>query len=179
MKPRQKRMMFAGVGVLAIAVASVLVINALRSNVAYFFSPTQVIAGEVQAGETFRLGGMVRDGSLSKSGDSLQSEFVVTDNAKDVRVSYTGILPDLFKEGQGTVAKGKLGDDGVFYAEEVLAKHDESYMPPEVSEAMKAGKLAQQQTAEGAQLAQAETTEDIMQAAPIGPEVQLPKVEIK
>jgi cytochrome c-type biogenesis protein CcmE len=88
-------------------------------------------------GQTFRLAGMVREGSLKKASDSLKSEFIVTDNEKDLKVSYTGILPDLFKEGQGTVAKGKLGGDGVFYAEEVLAKHDESYMPPEVAAVMK------------------------------------------
>jgi len=137
MKPRQKRIIFATIALVGVVAAAALVINALQSNMAYFFSPSQVMAGEVKSGDTFRLGGMVVADSLQKSGDSLESQFVVTDNAESVLVSYTGILPDLFKEGQGTVAKGKLGSDGVFYAEEVLAKHDESYMPPEVTAAMK------------------------------------------
>ena len=126
------------IALLGILVASTLVISAFRSNIAYAFSPSKVQAGEVAVGQTFRLAGMVREGSVQKAGDSLKTEFIVTDNAKDVTVSYTGILPDLFKAGQGTVAKGKLGEDGVFYAEEVLAKHDESYMPPEVTEALQA-----------------------------------------
>lgn len=138
MKPRQKRIIFAAVALVGIVVASALVINAFRSNIAYAFSPSKVMAGEVGPGQTFRLAGMVREGSMVKATDSLKTEFVVTDNAEDLTVSYTGILPDLFKEGQGTVAKGKLGEDGIFYAEEVLAKHDESYMPPEVTEAMQA-----------------------------------------
>jgi cytochrome c-type biogenesis protein CcmE len=137
MKPRQKRIIFAVIAVVGIGVASALVISALRSNIAYSFPPTKVLAGEVAVGQTFRLAGMVREDSLVKAADSLKSEFVVTDNEKDLRVVYTGILPDLFKEGQGTVAKGKLGPDGIFYAEEVLAKHDESYMPPEVADVMK------------------------------------------
>ena len=137
MKPRHKRIIFAVFAVAAIGVASMLVVTALRSNMAYSFPPTKVLAGEVSVGQTFRLAGMVRDGTLVRHGDSLESEFIVTDNEKDLKVSYTGILPDLFKEGQGTVAKGKLGPDGIFYAEEVLAKHDESYMPPEVADVMK------------------------------------------
>ena len=125
-------------GLVGVISASALVVTALRGNIAYSFSPSKVLAGEVPEGQVFRLAGMVREDSLKKKPDSLISEFVVTDNAKDLVVSYTGILPDLFKEGQGTVAKGKMGGDGVFYAEEVLAKHDESYMPPEVTEAMQA-----------------------------------------
>ena len=138
MKPRQKRIMFAVIGLIGVVAASALVITAFRSNIAYSFSPSKVLAGEVAVGQTFRLAGMVREGSLKKAPDSLKTEFIVTDNAQDLTVSYTGILPDLFKEGQGTVAKGKMREDGVFYAEEVLAKHDESYMPPEVTEAMQA-----------------------------------------
>ena len=138
MKPRHKRIAFAVIGLIGVVAASALVITAFRSNIAYSFSPSKVLAGEVSAGQTFRLAGMVREGSLKKAADTLESRFVVTDNAKDLTVSYTGILPDLFKEGQGTVAKGKMGEDGMFYAEEVLAKHDESYMPPEVTEAMQA-----------------------------------------
>jgi cytochrome c-type biogenesis protein CcmE len=137
MKTRQKRIVFAVVALIGIIAASALVVSALRSNVAYSFPPTRVLAGEVSVGQTFRLAGMVREGSLVRAPDSLISEFIVTDNEKDLKVSYTGILPDLFKEGQGTVAKGKLGPDGIFYAEEVLAKHDESYMPPEVADVMK------------------------------------------
>ncbi len=136
MKPRQKRMFLAGVALAGVVVAAALAINALRGNMAYFFSPSQVVAGAVQPGEPFRLGGMVRSGTLEKSSGSLESRFIVTDNVQQVAVSYAGILPDLFKEGQGTVARGELGRDGIFYAEEVLAKHDESYMPPEVADAM-------------------------------------------
>jgi len=137
MKPRHKRMVFAGVALVGVAIAAVLVITALRSNIAYFFSPSQVVANEAPADQVFRVGGMVREGSLKKDASSLKIEFVVTDNVADVRIKYEGILPDLFKEGQGTVARGRLGGDGAFYAEEVLAKHDEAYMPPEVTEAMK------------------------------------------
>lgn len=137
-KRRQRRILFAIIGVMGIAVASALVIKALRSNIAYAYSPSQVVAGEAPAERIFRLAGMVRDGSLRKQAGSLQTQFVVTDNAHDLPVSYSGILPDLFKEGQGTVARGKMAADGVFYAEEVLAKHDESYMPPEVTDALQA-----------------------------------------
>ncbi len=136
MKPRQKRLFLAGMALVGVIVAATLAINALQGNMAYFFSPSQVVAGTVKPGETFRLGGMVRSGTLEKSSDSLESRFIVTDNVRQVVVSYSGILPDLFKEGQGTVAKGRIGKDGIFYAEEVLAKHDESYMPPEVAAAM-------------------------------------------
>lgn len=141
-KPRHQRMIFAVAAIIGVVVASMLVISALRQNVAYAFSPTRILAGEVGTGEIFRLAGMVRQGSLNKAANSLKTEFVVTDKAEDIRVRYTGILPDLFKEGQGTVARGKLGTDGIFYASEVLAKHDESYMPPEVTEAMQAGQRA-------------------------------------
>ena len=137
MKPRHKRMIFAVIALVGVVVAAALVIKSLRSNMAYFFSPSQVLAKEAPADKVFRIGGMVREGSLQRDANSLKVEFLVTDNAADVRVSYDGILPDLFKEGQGTVARGRLGQDGVFYAEEVLAKHDESYMPPEVAAAMK------------------------------------------
>ena len=127
------------VALLGVVMAAGLTIKALRINSAYFFSPARVHAGEVKPGEVFRLGGMVLNGSLKKDANSLQSSFVVTDYANQLVVSYTGILPDLFKEGQGTVAKGQLGADGVFYAQEVLAKHDETYMPPEVADALAKG----------------------------------------
>jgi cytochrome c-type biogenesis protein CcmE len=136
MKARYKRFFFVGTAVVAVGVAAVLVLDALRSNIAYFFSPTQVLADEAPPDRTFRLGGLVEDGSVKRQPDGLTVEFVVTDTAKSVTVNYTGILPDLFNEGQGVVTKGKLGQDGVFYAEEVLAKHDESYMPPEVASAI-------------------------------------------
>lgn len=138
MKPRHKRMALGLVALCAVGVAAALAVAALRGNIAYFFSPSQVQAGAVAAGEVFRVGGMVREGSLQKSPDSLRSGFVMTDYGADVAVVYTGILPDLFKEGQGAVARGRLGEDGVFYAEQVLAKHDESYMPPEVTQALRA-----------------------------------------
>ncbi len=142
MKPRHKRIAII-VGALAgLGIATALVLNALQSNVAFFFTPTQVVAGEAPTGRAFRVGGMVREGSVKR--DQMTVHFVVTDTAKDVRVSYTGILPDLFKEGKGAVVQGKLGSNGEFQATEVLAKHDENYMPPEaqhaVDQAKKAGK---------------------------------------
>ena len=142
MKPRHKRIAII-VGALAgLGIATALVLNALQSNVAFFFTPTQVAAGEAPKGRAFRVGGMVREGSVQR--DQMTVHFVVTDTAKDVRVTYTGILPDLFKEGKGAVVQGKLGNNGEFQATEVLAKHDENYMPPEaqhaVDQAHKAGK---------------------------------------
>lgn len=137
MKPRHKRIAII-VGALAgLGVATGLVLNALQSNVAFFFTPTQVAAGEAPKGRAFRVGGMVREGSIQR--DQMTVHFVVTDTAKDVRVTYTGILPDLFKEGKGAVVQGKLNANGEFQATEVLAKHDENYMPPEVHAALKAG----------------------------------------
>ncbi len=144
MKARHKRFVFVGIAVVAVGVAAMLVLQALQSNIAYFFSPTQVMANEAPTGKAFRLGGLVKEGTVQRQTDGLTVSFVVTDTAKNVTVKYTGILPDLFNEGQGVVTKGKLGDDGVFYAEEVLAKHDESYMPPEVEEAIKAAEKAGQ-----------------------------------
>ena len=142
MKARHKRFVFVGAAVVAVGIAAVLVLNALQSNIAYFFSPTQVLAKEAPLDRAFRLGGLVEEGSVVRREDGLTVNFMVTDTAKSVTVSYTGILPDLFNEGQGVVTKGKLGEDGIFYAEEVLAKHDESYMPPEVESAIKAAQKA-------------------------------------
>jgi cytochrome c-type biogenesis protein CcmE len=136
MKARQKRMMFVGVAVLGVGVAASLALSALNSNISYFFSPSQVHAGEHPTDAVFRVGGLVVDDTLRREGDGLTVRFDVTDNAKTVPVSYTGILPDLFGEGQGVVARGRIGTDGVFYAEEVLAKHDESYIPPEVQDTL-------------------------------------------
>jgi len=134
MKPRHKRIAII-VGALAgLGVAAGLVLNALQSNVAFFFTPTQVTTGEAPKNRAFRVGGMVREGSLKR--EQMTVHFVITDTAKDVPVSYTGILPDLFKEGKGAVVQGKLGADGQFVATEVLAKHDENYMPPEAKHAV-------------------------------------------
>jgi cytochrome c-type biogenesis protein CcmE len=134
MKPRHKRIAIV-VGALAgLGVAAALVLNALQSNVAFFFTPTQVTGGEAPKNKAFRVGGMVREGSLKR--EQMTVRFVITDTAKDVPVSYTGILPDLFKEGKGAVVQGKLGPSGEFVATEVLAKHDENYMPPEAKHAV-------------------------------------------
>ncbi|GAB6041170.1 cytochrome c maturation protein CcmE [Endothiovibrio diazotrophicus] len=136
MKARQKRLVLVAVAVAGVGLAAFLAINALRSNIAYFFTPTQVLAGEAPQDALFRVGGLVEKGTLKREADGLTSSFVVTDTRKEITVHYTGILPDLFGEGQGMVAKGRLGPGGVFVAEEVLAKHDESYMPPEVKDAL-------------------------------------------
>jgi cytochrome c-type biogenesis protein CcmE len=126
------------VGVLAgVAIAAALAFQAFRQNMMLFYDPSQVVAGEAPAGRTFRLGGMVTSGSVAREPGSLEVRFVVTDFAHSVPVSYTGVLPDLFREGQGVIAHGKLGADGVFTADEVLAKHDENYMPPEVADSLK------------------------------------------
>ncbi len=137
MKARHKRLLLVGVAILGVGTAAALAISALQSNISYFFSPSQVLAREAPAGRVFRVGGLVNKGSLQRAADGLTVTFDVTDLAQTVKVSYTGILPDLFKEGQGAVTKGRLGPDGVFYAEEVLAKHDEAYMPPEVAASLK------------------------------------------
>ncbi len=140
MKPRHKRIAII-VGALAgLGVAAGLVLNALQSNVAFFFTPTQVTSGEAPKNKAFRVGGMVREGSIKR--DQMTVHFVITDTAKEVPVSYTGILPDLFKEGKGAVVQGKLGANGEFLATEVLAKHDENYMPPEAQHAMDQAKKA-------------------------------------
>lgn len=144
MKPRHKRMAIAGGVVAVIGVAAALVLNAFQSNLVFFYSPSQIASKEAPTGRTFRLGGLVEAGSVKR--DGVMVNFVVTDTAKSVPVRYSGILPDLFKEGKGVVAQGQL-HDGVFEAREVLAKHDENYMPPEAAEALKQaaqpnGKLA-------------------------------------
>ena len=140
MKPRHKRLaVIAGV-VASVAVAAGLVLNAFQSNLVFFYSPSQVAAKEAPAGRTFRVGGLVQEGSVKRNGTEVQ--FVVTDTAQTMQVKYVGILPDLFKEGKGVVAQGQVGADGVFVAREVLAKHDENYMPPEAAEALKRGAQA-------------------------------------
>ncbi|MEK6532401.1 MAG: cytochrome c maturation protein CcmE [Nitrospirota bacterium] len=136
MTPRKKRFAMIGLGLAALGIASALVLNAFNSNLVFFFTPTQIENGEAPKGRTFRLGGLVEAGTLKREGDGLTVHFVVTDTVKRIPVTYKGILPDLFKEGKGAVAQGQLGADGTFVASEVLAKHDENYMPPEVAEAI-------------------------------------------
>ena len=140
MKPRHKRLAFVIGGVAGLGIAAVLVLSALQSNISLFFSPTQVVANEAPAEKAFRLGGLVEEGSVVRENDGLTVHFVVTDNAERINVTYTGILPDLFREGQGVVTQGRLGGNGVFVASEVLAKHDETYMPPEVADALEKAK---------------------------------------
>ncbi len=136
MKPRHKRLAIAGGVVVAVGAIAALVLNAFQSNLVFFYSPTQIAAHEAPSNRTFRIGGLVQEGSVKR--DGVKVNFVVTDTAKTVPVQYEGILPDLFKEGKGVVAQGQL-KDGVFVAREVLAKHDENYMPPEAAEALKHG----------------------------------------
>jgi len=145
MKTRHKRMAFILAGLAGLAVAATLVLNALNSNLALYISPTDVLAGNAPKDQTFRLGGMVVEESLEREDDGLTVHFKVTDSANTIPVVFTGILPDLFEEGQGVVAQGKMKGN-VFAATEVLAKHDENYMPPQVADMMEEGeKLKQQQ----------------------------------
>jgi cytochrome c-type biogenesis protein CcmE len=135
--------MFVALGLIALSVATALVLNAFRGNMVFFYSPSDVITNETLMDRTFRLGGMVEEGSLRREDDGLTVSFLVTDTANSIPVTYTGILPDLFREGQGVVAQGRMGNDGLFHADEVLAKHDETYMPPEVAEALERAKQQQ------------------------------------
>jgi len=144
MKRRHKRIAFILAGLAGLAVAAYLVANAFRNNLVFFFSPTQVAAKEAPVDRTFRIGGLVQDGTLQRDSDGLTVRFTVTDTAASVPVVYKGILPDLFKEGRGCVAQGKIGADGVFQADQVLAKHDENYMPPEAGQAIDKAKYARE-----------------------------------
>jgi cytochrome c-type biogenesis protein CcmE len=137
LKPRTKRAIWIVAGLVILATATALVLNAFNKNLVFFFTPSQIANGEAPKGKAFRIGGLVENGTLQRQAESTTVVFTVTDKAKDVKVEYTGILPDLFKEGRGVVAQGKLGGDGIFRASEVLAKHDENYMPPEAAEALK------------------------------------------
>ena len=137
MTPRQRRMTLVFGIVAGVSIAGALALSAFRQNVTFFFDPTQVAEGQVHVGEHFRLGGMVTQGSVQRTPGSLEVRFVVTDFKHDVPVSYTGVLPDLFREGTGVVAHGRMRGDGTFVADEVLAKHDEKYMPPEVARSLK------------------------------------------
>ena len=138
MTPTRRRRLILVVAILAgVSIAGALALNAFRRNVTFFFDPTQVAKGEVAPGQAFRLGGMVTEGSLARSPGSMEVRFVVTDFSHNVPVSYSGVLPDLFREGAGVVAHGRLDARGTFVADEVLAKHDEKYMPPEVARSLK------------------------------------------
>jgi cytochrome c-type biogenesis protein CcmE len=143
MKSRHKKLLVIVLALAGIGIAAALILNAFQSNLVFFFSPTQVAKGEAPSDRAFRIGGLVENGSLKRDPNSLTVRFVVTDTAKSMNVAYTGILPDLFKEGKGVVAEGKLGADGVFTATQVLAKHDENYMPPEAAHALEQAAKAQ------------------------------------
>jgi len=137
MTPRQRRMAAVAVVILGVSVATAFALRAFRENLLYFYTPSQVLSGEAPAGRKVRLGGLVNKGSLRRVPGQLQVRFDVTDLRRTVTVSYTGVLPDLFREGQGVIAHGVMAPDGTFVADEVLAKHDENYMPPEVAQALK------------------------------------------
>jgi cytochrome c-type biogenesis protein CcmE len=137
MTARQQRLTLVLVGLVLLSLAAWFVLKAFQQNMVFFFSPTQVISGEAPQGRSFRVGGLVEVGSITREPDGVTASFVVTDLAQRVTVRYKGLLPDLFKEGKGVVAQGKLGADRVFVADEVLAKHDENYMPPEAADAIK------------------------------------------
>ena len=134
MKPRHRRFLMIAGALVVLSLTAAFVLNAFQSNLVFFFTPTQVAQGEAPKGRVFRVGGMVKEGSVKR--DQVTVEFVVTDTARDIPVRYTGLLPDLFKEGKGVVAQGKLDEQGLFVASEVLAKHDENYMPPEAQHAL-------------------------------------------
>src|SRR5437667_6101696 len=142
MKRRHKRIAFILAGVAGLGIAAALVLSAFRNNLVFFFSPSQVASKEAPVGRTFRIGGLVEKGTLKRDNDGLTVHFTVTDTAKSIPIVYKGILPDLFKEDRGCVAQGRVGSDGVFYADQVLAKHDENYMPPEAGQAIDNAKAA-------------------------------------
>ena len=146
MKPRTRRALWIASGLAAIGVAAGLVLNAFQSNLVFFLTPTQVASHEAPRDRTFRVGGLVEAGSVVREKDALTVRFRVTDTAQTIPVVFTGILPDLFREGKGVVAQGKLGADGVFSASEVLAKHDENYMPPEAADAVERAHKAMQES---------------------------------
>jgi cytochrome c-type biogenesis protein CcmE len=137
LKNRTRRAIWIAAGLAGLGIAATLVLNAFQSNLVFFLTPTQVVAHEAPHDRSFRIGGLVEEGSVARDKDGLTVRFRVTDTAKTIPVVYVGILPDLFREGKGVVAQGRIGGDGVFKATEVLAKHDENYMPPEAAEALK------------------------------------------
>ncbi|UCV11497.1 cytochrome c maturation protein CcmE [Dechloromonas denitrificans] len=136
MKSRHKKLALIGGALAIIGIIAALVLNALNSNIALYISPTDVAAGKAPQGKVFRIGGLVKEGSIKRQADGVTIAFIMTDTEKDITVNYKGILPDLFKEGKGAVAQGKMTTEGVFVANEVLAKHDENYMPPEAAKAV-------------------------------------------
>jgi len=140
MKPRQKRFVLIAASLAVLGIATALILSAFQQNLVFFFSPSDIAAHKAPAERTFRVGGLVESGSVKR--DGVQVRFVVTDTAHNVLVVYQGILPDLFREGKGVVAQGKLGPDGVFHASEVLAKHDENYMPPDAAHALEQAEKA-------------------------------------
>jgi len=137
MTPRQKRMATVVAILAGVGIAAAFALQAFNKNLLYYYSPTQISAGEAPSSRSFRVGGLVENGSVKRAPGSLEVRFTLTDYNKEIGVSYTGVLPDLFREGQGVIARGKLGENGQFVAEEVLAKHDENYMPPEVKQSLK------------------------------------------
>ncbi|MDP2878168.1 MAG: cytochrome c maturation protein CcmE [Sulfuricella sp.] len=143
MKSRHKKLLLVAIAVAALGAVAALVLNAFNSNLVFFFSPTQVVKGEAPRDRSFRVGGLVEDGSLRREKDGVTAHFRITDTAQTISVTYTGLLPDLFKEGKGVVAEGRLNSDGVFVAQQVLAKHDENYMPPEAASALEQAQKAQ------------------------------------
>ena len=150
MTPRQKRMATVAAILVGVGVATAFALKAFNQNLLYYYSPTQIHAGEAPDSRSIRVGGLVENGSVKREPGSLEVRFTLTDFQNTIGVSYTGILPDLFREGQGIIARGKMRDDGVFVAEEVLAKHDENYMPPEVKDSLKPHMDAAQASNQGA-----------------------------
>lgn len=145
MNPKRKQKLILIIAMVAgVGIAVGLLLNAFQQNLMLFFSPTDVVAGKAPEDAKFRIGGLVEAGSVQREADGLTVSFKVTDNAKTVAIRYTGILPDLFREGQGIVSLGRLDDTGVFVASEVLAKHDENYMPPEVADALEKTRQAEE-----------------------------------
>jgi len=142
MKRRHKRIAFICASLAALGLAAWLVLGAFRNNLVFFFSPTEVVAKQAPVDKTFRVGGLVENGSLKRDPDGLTIRFTVTDTANRVPVVYKGIIPDLFKEGRGCVAQGRVSSDGVFYADQIMAKHDENYMPPEAGRAIDKAKAS-------------------------------------
>ena len=147
MKPRHRRLAMVAGGIAALAVAAALVFSALERNLVFFFTPSQVAAKEAPTGRAFRIGGLVEVGSVKRQPDGRTVQFVVTDTAQRIPVLYKGLLPDLFREGKGVVTQGTLDGDGVFHATEVLAKHDENYMPVEAADAVKNAHAAAERAA--------------------------------
>ncbi|MRW86696.1 cytochrome c maturation protein CcmE [Pseudoduganella sp. FT26W] len=144
MKPRHKRLALIVGGVAVLGVAVALLMSAFKQNLVFFYTPTQILAGDAPRNRSFRMGGMVEQGSVQRQADGVTVAFTVSDRVRQIRVQYRGILPDLFREGKGVVAQGKLGEGMLFVADEVLAKHDENYMPPEAAYALKQAEAAKQ-----------------------------------